>query len=383
MVLSGGFHFLFPPTMRRFALAVAAAALAYLYCRSREQAMPSVDRPTSERRAFWLFGTPISEQFDPAGPLSTDIGSNRALSLSGHSLSPLAHNTVFEALDLPNHRFELHETASFHDASILERIRSPTFGGGAVTMPHKVEALQYMDSLGDEVNEIGSMNTIVVTGHVEENGARRPKLEGRNTDTEGIRRALLATLAEGMRSRPRPFGEGKSAFIGAALSSFRVSGQTHMHGTLTFDYWRAVGGGGTTRAAIHALSNMGLSPIWLVNRDPTETASIIASPPFAKYDLRPLERIEQWTEEEAERVTCGVGAIPSIAPQSEGEKLVYALAERIFSSTKSHAGGPRPFMEMAYKPHATLMYNIAQKHGWRPIGGEFWPVPLHSLGLSS
>ncbi|KWU42746.1 hypothetical protein RHOSPDRAFT_35694 [Rhodotorula sp. JG-1b] len=282
--------------------------------------MPSVDRPTSSRRAFWLFGTPIS-----------------------HSLSPLAHNTVFEALDLPNHRFELHETASFHDASILERIRSPTFGGGAVTMPHKVEALRYMDSLGDEVNEIGSMNTIVVTGHVEENGVRRPRLEGRNTDTEGIRRALLATLAEEMRSRARPFGEGKSAFI--------------------------IGGGGTTRAAIHALSNMGLSPIWLVNRDPTETASIIASPPFAKYDLRPLERIEQWDEEEAERVACGVGAIPSIAPQSEGEKLVYALAERIFSSTKSHAGGPRPFMEMAYKPHATLMYGIAQKHGWRPIGG--------------
>jgi quinate dehydrogenase len=124
---------------------------------------------------------------------------------------------------------------------------------------------------------------------------------------------------------------------------------------------------------------MGLSPIWLVNRDPTETASIIASPPFAKYDLRPLERIEQWTDEEAARVACGVGAIPSIAPQSEGEKLVYALAERIFSSTKKLAGGPRPFMEMAYKPHVTLMYSIAQRHGWRPIGGEFWPVLVLSM----
>ena len=50
-----------PTAMRRFALAVAAAVLAYLYYRSREQTMPSVDRPTSERRAFWLFGTPISE----------------------------------------------------------------------------------------------------------------------------------------------------------------------------------------------------------------------------------------------------------------------------------------------------------------------------------
>ncbi|GAA5993427.1 hypothetical protein JCM10908_002184 [Rhodotorula pacifica] len=281
--------------------------------------MPSVDRPDSERD-FWLFGSPIS-----------------------HSLSPLAHNTVFEALELPNHRFRLHETASFHNASVLERIRSPTFGGAAVTMPHKLEALRYMDSLGDEVKEIGSMNTIVVAGEVEENGRRRPRLEGRNTDTEGIRRALLSTLAEETRSQARPFGEGKSAFI--------------------------IGGGGATRAAIHALSQMDLSPIWLINRDPTETATIIASPGFAKYDLRPLGRLDQWTEEEAARIACGVGAVPSIPPQTEGEKLVYQLAERVFSSTGQLAGGPRPFMEMAYKPHVTLMYEIARSHGWRPIGG--------------
>lgn len=98
-------------------------------------------------------------------------------------------------------------------------------------MPHKVEALRYMDSLGDEVNEIGSMNTIVVTGHVDENGVRRPRLEGRNTDTEGIRRALLATLAEEMRSRPRPFGEGKSAFISAALLFFSIQSNPYV--------WRA------------------------------------------------------------------------------------------------------------------------------------------------
>lgn len=171
----------------------------------------------------------------PTGWQLTSYRADSVSSLSGHSLSPLAHNTVFEALDLPNHRFELHETASFHDASVLERIRSPTFGGGAVTMPHKVEALPYMDSLGDEVNEIGSMNTIVVTGHVEENGVRRPRLEGRNTDTEGIRRALLSTLAEEMRNRAQPFGEGKSAFISAALSSFfPAHGRAHMDGALTF-----------------------------------------------------------------------------------------------------------------------------------------------------
>ncbi|BGP52306.1 hypothetical protein JCM10450v2_008277 [Rhodotorula kratochvilovae] len=271
------------------------------------------------QRDFWLFGTPIQ-----------------------HSLSPLAHNAVFSSLGLSSYSYRLHETESFSDPSILA-LRSPTFGGAAVTMPHKVAALSYMDTLAPEVLEVGSMNTIVVTGFVEEEGgARRPRLEGRNTDVEGIRRALLHSLPEEEREEERPFGEGRSAII--------------------------IGGGGTTRAAVYALSALGLSPLYLINRDPTETASIIATPAFAKYDLRALEREEQWTEEEAARVACGVGAIPSFEPQTEGEKNVYRLAERVFSSSGSRPG-KRPLMEMAYKPHITLMYKLAEKHGWSPIGG--------------
>lgn len=245
-------------------------------------------------------------------------------------------------------------------------------------MPHKVDALQYMDSVGAEVEEIGSMNTIIVTGHVEENGQRRARLEGRNTDTEGIRRALLSTLAEEVRNRTRPFGDRKSAFISTSDLSRTTTEAAHTQrararSLADIRLEPTVGGGGTTRAAIHALSTLGLSPIYLINRDPTETASIVASPPFAKYDLRPLERIEQWTDEAAESVACGVGAIPSVPPETDGEKLVYRLAERVFSSTERLGGTPRPFMEMAYKPHVTLMYEIARKHGWQPIGGESPP----------
>ncbi|GJN94686.1 hypothetical protein Rhopal_007777-T1 [Rhodotorula paludigena] len=260
-----------------------------------------------------------------------------------HLLSPLAHNTVFASLGLESYEYKLHETASFSDRSVLDLLRSPAFGGAAVTMPHKAAALQYMDTLGPEVEEIGSMNTVVVTGFVQgEDGKQRAKLEGRNTDVEGIRRALLSTLPEAQREIEKPFGEGRSAFI--------------------------IGGGGTTRAAVYALSSMGLSPIFLVNRDPTETASIISTPAFAKYDLRALEKEEQWSNEEAERIACGVGAIPSFQPQTEGEKMVYRLAELVFESSGKKEG-KRPLLEMAYKPHVTLMYKLAERHGWHPIGG--------------
>ncbi|GAA6030607.1 hypothetical protein JCM8097_006233 [Rhodosporidiobolus ruineniae] len=262
------------------------------------------------RSQLALFGTPIA-----------------------HSLSPLFHNSVYEALDLP-HRYERLETSSFADPSVLSLIHSPTFAGAAVTMPHKVAALAEMDELAPEVEEVGSMNTVVVL----EGG----RLLGRNTDTEGIKRALLATLPEEERAKEKPFGEGRSAII--------------------------IGGGGTTRAAIYALSSMGLSPLFLINRDSTETQSIISTPSFAKYDLRALDSEDKWTDEEAKKVACGVGAIPSFEPQTEGEKMVYRVAEKVFE-TSGKLEGRRPLMEMAYKPHHTLMYKLAERHGWHPIGG--------------
>ncbi|BGO96316.1 hypothetical protein JCM10020v2_008053 [Rhodotorula toruloides] len=297
-------------------LAVVLAGLYYRYM--LEDDMPV---PVEGQREFFLFGTPIS-----------------------HSLSPLAHNIVFEQLGLDaTHRYHLHETSKFSDRSVQRLLRSPSFAGAAVTMPHKVEALKYMDSLAAEVEEIGSMNTVVVSGKVVEGGKERQTLEGRNTDVDGIKRALLASLPLEQQGKAKPFGEGRSAII--------------------------IGGGGTTRAAVYALSTMGLSPLWLINRDPKETAAIISTPSFAKYDLRALEREEQWTEEEAERVACGVGAIPSFEPVTEGEKNVYRLAEKVFA-TSGNRPGVRPLLEMAYKPHITLMYKLAEKHGWQPIGIE-------------
>ncbi|GAA6015950.1 hypothetical protein JCM10207_006817 [Rhodosporidiobolus poonsookiae] len=297
--------------MRSLFLTAAGFALAaLLYSQYSTDMSPAPAQ--HQRTQLALFGTPIE-----------------------HSLSPLFHNTVYETLSLP-HRYDLHESASFPPPADLSFLRSPSFCGAAVTMPHKVAALSTMDVLAPEVDEVGSMNTVVV----QEDG----RLLGRNTDTEGIRMALLSTLGEEERRREAPFGEGRSAII--------------------------IGGGGTTRAAIYALSSLRLSPLYLINRDASETASIIATPAFAKYDLRALDdaALASWTEEDFGKVACGVGAIPSFEPQTEGEKMVYRVAEGVFERS-GKMEGRRPLMEMAYKPHITLMYKLAQSHGWHPIGG--------------
>ena len=285
-----------------------------------------------------------------------------------HRLSPLAHNAAFDSLGLSSsHSFKLcallfashrseyehkltqsttrsHETASFSDPSVLALLRSPTFGGAAVTMPHKVAALSFMDDLSPEVLEIGSMNTVVVTGTVKEaDGSRRARLEGRNTDVDGIRCALVSSLPEDERTRSEPFGEGRSAIISASRPSLDLALERERE-LILLSCLLAVGGGGTTRAAVYALSSLGLSPLYLINRDPTETAAIISTPAFARYDLRALERDEDWTEDEAERVACGVGAIPSFEPQTEGERNVYRMAEKVFASSGSRPGRKRPLV---------------------------------------
>jgi hypothetical protein len=116
-----------------------------------------------------------------------------------------------------------------------------------------------------------------------------------------------------------------------------------------------IGGGGATRAAIFAMNQLGAAPIFLINRDPTETAAIIAQ--FPDLDLRALETVKQVEEELAAlegkgiRLAAGTGAIPSIEPQSDAEKNVYEVAKAAFSYPyKSGSTADDGFISLPAKP---------------------------------
>ncbi|KAI5474882.1 hypothetical protein MNV49_002304 [Pseudohyphozyma bogoriensis] len=271
--------------------------------------------PITDRTDFYLFGYPIS-----------------------HSASPALHNTIFQTQGLAHH-YSLHDTKSIDDpdSRIREIVRSPTFGGAAITMPVKVGVIQLLDRLSDAVKEIGSVNTIVVKTKPEDGSA---ELVGENFDWMGISECVRNVLGEERMGLEKPFGEGRSGFI--------------------------IGGGGTCRAAVYALTQFGLSPIYIVNRDPEETAVILKQFPKERgYDLRPLTSVGEWGEQEATTCAMGIGAIPCASPETEGEKMVYAVAERIFMMRKEES----PYLEMCYKPKRTLLFEMAEKAGWTVIPG--------------
>jgi len=98
----------------------------------------------------------------------------------GHSLSPALHNAAFNALglDFVYVAFRVEDLKS-----ALAGMRAlENFRGLSVTIPHKVEIIDYLDEVAEIDRAIGSVNTVI-----NENG----KLFGCGTDGPGALKALL------------------------------------------------------------------------------------------------------------------------------------------------------------------------------------------------
>lgn len=95
-----------------------------------------------------------------------------------HSLSPVIHNTAFEALGLDF----LYLAFPVKDIeAAIKGVRALGLRGINVTVPHKQAVIQFLDEVDDEAQAIGAVNTIV---------NERGKLKGYNTDAPGFMAAL-------------------------------------------------------------------------------------------------------------------------------------------------------------------------------------------------
>ncbi|KAI1825130.1 EPSP synthase-domain-containing protein [Xylaria intraflava] len=188
----------------------------------------------AEKKAFYLFGNPISA-----------------------SRSPALHNTLFHQAGLP-HEYTLFETDNA--SSIQDLIRSPDFGGASVTIPLKVDVVPLLDDISDSAKVIGAVNTIIPMtkdGNV--------RLLGDNTDWIGMVHSLrMAGFAP-----PADAGNTTSCMV--------------------------IGSGGTTRAAVYALHSLGFHRIYLVARNKLAAEHIISSFP-GDYNISHVEESAQIRE---------------------------------------------------------------------------------------
>ena len=98
----------------------------------------------------------------------------------GHSLSPLMHNTAFEAFGMSASMsaFDI-EPQSLKEA--LEGFVKLEFGGINVTIPHKETIIRLLDEVDEEASIIGAVNTVRILDG---------KTTGFNTDAYGFLKTL-------------------------------------------------------------------------------------------------------------------------------------------------------------------------------------------------
>lgn len=125
-----------------------------------------------------------------------------------HSLSPQMHNRAYEALGI-QHKF-IYVAARVNGMNLqkaIEGIRTLEISGISVTVPHKINVMDFLDEVDENAKKIGAVNTII-----NKNG----KLKGFNTDYTGAMKALeektdlhgknIAVIGAGGAARAIVFG---------------------------------------------------------------------------------------------------------------------------------------------------------------------------------
>lgn len=249
---------------------------------------------------FYLFGTPIA-----------------------HSMSPTLHNTGFRILNLP-HKYELLETTSVND-EIKAAITAPDFGGASVTIPFKLDVIPLLDTLSPEAEIIGAVNTIIPVRTAD--GIHT--LHGDNTDWIGIRNCIIARL-------PASLHKPEVALV--------------------------IGAGGTSRAAIYALSRLGIKTIYLFNRTKA-SAQVLVDTFSGLVNIQIVASLTEWPGPPPSIIVSTVPASATTFDPSAGNALY--LPSQLFNG----AGGV--VVDMAYKPEDTPLLTLAAKQAenWEVVRG--------------
>lgn len=123
-----------------------------------------------------------------------------------YSLSPLIHNTAFQAQDVN----AVYVTTRVEDADLpaaVEGLRAMHFLGANVTSPHKEAIRPLLDAVSPRAEAVGAVNTIV--SRSQEDG--RLTLQGDNTDVSGFLEPLQPHDDRLASSEMLIFGAGGAA----------------------------------------------------------------------------------------------------------------------------------------------------------------------------
>ena len=93
-----------------------------------------------------------------------------------HSLSPTIHNAAYRELDMEC-TYIAYKVNRGDLATGIQSLKKIKIAGFNVTIPHKIEMMQYLDNVDDVCEKIGAVNTVLNDDGI---------LRGFNTDMDGF-----------------------------------------------------------------------------------------------------------------------------------------------------------------------------------------------------
>lgn len=143
---------------------------------------------------------------------------------TGHSLSPLIHNTSFQTLGI-NSVYLAFDVDQKDFGDVIKSMRVMPIQGINVSMPYKERIIEYVDELTPIAKQLGAVNTVInQNGH----------LVGDSTDGEGFINALLDEHVAVNGKRVAVLGAGgagraviaAAAGEGATITAFKRHNET-------------------------------------------------------------------------------------------------------------------------------------------------------------
>ncbi|KAJ5281804.1 shikimate / quinate 5-dehydrogenase protein [Penicillium angulare] len=226
------------------------------------------------------------------------------------SISPTIHNAGFRHYTLP-YTYDIRESTTIDQVS--NSIEEERFGGGSVTMPHKLHVHKFCTEQTDIARLIGAINTLIVKG----SGTERT-ITGENTDWSGLHSIITIHAA---KTNQQP----KTGLV--------------------------IGAGGASRAALYAMHRSGIEKIYIINRT-------LAVAEKVKADFQSVFQID---------IVDNLKELPSLPDVIIGTVPADTTTEEHFSAIFGTRG---LCIDMAYKPRQTPLLTAAQRHQeWRTVTG--------------
>ncbi|MBQ7583894.1 MAG: shikimate dehydrogenase [Lachnospiraceae bacterium] len=240
-------------------------------------------------------------------------GSTKVLGLIGdpveHTGSPAIHNKLAEKLG-DNLVYVPFEVRAKRLEEAIEGAYALGIEGLNVTVPHKVEVMQYVTELDDAALDIGAVNTLARV---------RGGFRGYNTDFSGFMRELDKLDIQ---------VNGKNVIV--------------------------LGAGGAAKAVMHSLNKLGAKHIYILNRNKEKAAEI-----FGDQHNVTINGFDEWRSIPEGKYICIQCTSVGLSPDDDA----CVIEDEDFFELIDSA------VDLIYKPKETAFMKKVKAHGGRAYNG--------------